>query len=42
MDMIRAAIRTGASGGSVIPLVMTSIASDLMIAAGCVDAFCLC
>ena len=37
MALIRAAIRAGASGLSIIPPVTTSIASDLLIAAGAVD-----
>ena len=42
MALIRAAIRAGASALSIIPPVTTSIASDLLIAAGAVDTFYLC
>jgi glutaconate CoA-transferase subunit A len=41
MALIRAAIRNGAKGLTIIPPVTTAIASDLMIAAGCVDTFYL-
>ena len=41
MALIRAAIRNGATGLTIIPPVTTAIASDLMIAAGCVDTFYL-
>ncbi len=42
MALIRAAIRAGAGGLSIIPPVTTSIAADMLIAAGCVDTFYLC
>ncbi|MEE2761173.1 MAG: hypothetical protein VYE18_06990 [Pseudomonadota bacterium] len=42
IPLIRLAIRAGDPALSVILPVTTSIASNLMIAAGCVDAFCLC
>ena len=41
MALIRAAIRNGAAGLTIIPPVTTAIATDLMIAAGCVDTFYL-
>ena len=41
MALIRAAIRAGATGLTIIPPVTTAIASDLLIAAGCVDTFYL-
>jgi len=41
MALIRAAIRAGAKGLTIIPPVTTAIASDLLIAAGCVDTFYL-
>src|ERR1041384_4897384 len=41
MALIRAAIRAGAKGLTIIPPVTTAIASDLLIAAGAVDTFYL-
>ena len=41
MALIRSAIRAGAKGLTIIPPVTTAMASDLLIAAGCVEKFYL-
>lgn len=42
MALVRAAIRAGAKDLTIIPPVTTSLSSDLLIAAGCVDSFYVC
>ncbi len=42
MALVRSAIRAGAKGLTIIPPVTTSLSSDLLIAAGCVDTFYVC
>lgn len=42
MALVRSAIRAGARGLTIIPPVTTSLSSDLLIAAGCVDTFYVC
>jgi glutaconate CoA-transferase, subunit A len=42
MALVRSAIRAGARDLTIIPPVTTSMSSDLLIAAGCVDTFYVC
>lgn len=42
MALVRAAIRAGAKDLTLIPAVVTSMSSDLLIAAGCVETFYVC